>query len=74
MTLLAGFDWQAAALPTTSRTQDPSPEISPYLFKNTLKIPQTTGKMLRKKNVAVGIKHSLIKKAQFLMYNLQIRL
>ena len=36
MTLLADFDWQAAAQQTTSNTHVHSSEISPYLLKTTL--------------------------------------
>jgi hypothetical protein len=57
MTLLADFDWQAATLQTTSSTYAQSPEISPYLFKNTLVFPKLELSMCH--DMAVGIENSL---------------
>lgn len=55
MTLLADFDWQAAAQQSTSSTHAPSPEISPYLFKNALVFPKHGLNM--NQNVTEGVKH-----------------
>lgn len=66
MTLLAPFDWQSAAQQTISSTHAHSPEISPYLFKDTLVFPKHG--LNRNQNVTAGIKHSLKKS---MIFNLQ---